>query len=157
MAVLTLGDCQLPTEQVYDACGSGSDRTGSVRAFECDVCELVPARRLWRRSCRCVGIAVGRSSLDCAGCSGACIMEGLLRAERPSEQSGRSWSARQNARFVILSLCRPFPRAAGRSGRQRSVEAPSRRLSSNDDGASRDRHVPFTVFGALRVHKVFIV
>eukprot|EP00966_Prymnesium_polylepis_P205920 4771864-Prymnesium_polylepis.1 len=26
--------------------GSGSDRTGSVRACECDVCVLVPAHRL---------------------------------------------------------------------------------------------------------------
>eukprot|EP00966_Prymnesium_polylepis_P245726 5684242-Prymnesium_polylepis.1 len=69
-------------------------------------------------------------------------MEGLLRAERPSEQSGTGRGA--HAKTHVL--------AAGRSGRQRSVEAPSRRLSSNDDGASRDRHVPFTVFGALRVH-----
>eukprot|EP00966_Prymnesium_polylepis_P196741 4558807-Prymnesium_polylepis.1 len=34
-------------------------------------------------------------------------MEGLLRAERPSEQSGRSWSAAPKRT--------PFPRAAGRS------------------------------------------
>ena len=32
--------CEMATEQVYDACGSGSDRSGSVRACECDVCEF---------------------------------------------------------------------------------------------------------------------